>query len=64
MPVYWTGAYRVDYLVEKRRTEFVEVKFFVWLHCSNDVYDSDTGADKNKKESVVSITGRYCTLVS
>uniref|UniRef100_A0ACD5TVF1 Uncharacterized protein n=1 Tax=Avena sativa TaxID=4498 RepID=A0ACD5TVF1_AVESA len=28
-----------------------------WLNLSNDVYDSDTGADKNKKESVVNIVG-------
>jgi 1,4-dihydroxy-2-naphthoate octaprenyltransferase len=25
---------------------------------SNDVYDFDTGADKNKKESVVNLVGR------
>lgn len=25
---------------------------------SNDVYDFDTGADKNKKESVVNLFGR------
>ncbi|KAE8786359.1 RING-H2 finger protein ATL5P [Hordeum vulgare] len=28
-----------------------------WLNLSNDVYDSDTGADKNNKESVVNIVG-------
>ncbi|MQL73198.1 hypothetical protein Taro_005534 [Colocasia esculenta] len=28
-----------------------------WLNLSNDVYDSDTGADRNKKESVVNIVG-------
>ncbi|XP_062176306.1 2-carboxy-1,4-naphthoquinone phytyltransferase, chloroplastic [Alnus glutinosa] len=28
-----------------------------WLNLSNDVYDYDTGADKNKKESVVNIVG-------
>nr|CAB3501769.1 unnamed protein product [Digitaria exilis] len=28
-----------------------------WLNLSNDVFDSDTGADKNKKESVVNIIG-------
>jgi 1,4-dihydroxy-2-naphthoate octaprenyltransferase len=33
-----------------------------WLDCSNDVYDSDTGADKDKKESVVNIVGRYCSF--
>lgn len=27
------------------------------IECSNDVYDSDTGADKNKKESVVNLVG-------
>lgn len=32
------------------------------IECSNDVYDSDTGADKNKKESVVNLVGRYCLL--
>jgi len=26
---------------------------------SNDVYDSDTGVDRDKKESVVNIIGRY-----
>ncbi|XP_042008759.1 2-carboxy-1,4-naphthoquinone phytyltransferase, chloroplastic-like isoform X2 [Salvia splendens] len=28
-----------------------------WLNLSNDVYDFDTGADKNKKESVVNLAG-------
>ncbi|PIN10199.1 putative membrane protein [Handroanthus impetiginosus] len=28
-----------------------------WLNLSNDVYDFDTGADKNKKESVVNLVG-------
>uniref|UniRef100_A0A1D1Y9L9 1,4-dihydroxy-2-naphthoate polyprenyltransferase, chloroplastic n=1 Tax=Anthurium amnicola TaxID=1678845 RepID=A0A1D1Y9L9_9ARAE len=28
-----------------------------WLNLSNDVYDFDTGADRNKKESVVNIVG-------
>lgn len=28
-----------------------------WLNLSNDVYDFDTGADQNKKESVVNIIG-------
>jgi len=27
-------------------------------HDSNDVYDFDTGVDKNKKESVVNLVGR------
>lgn len=36
-----------------------------WLNLSNDVYDFDTGADKNKKESVVNMVGsRTGTLVS
>lgn len=36
-----------------------------WLNLSNDVYDFDTGADKNKKESVVNIVGmRTGTLVA
>ncbi|KAM7470621.1 hypothetical protein LguiA_008804 [Lonicera macranthoides] len=36
-----------------------------WLNLSNDVYDFDTGADKNKKESVVNILGsRTGTLIS
>lgn len=29
----------------------------LWLNLSNDVYDFDTGADKNKKESIVNIAG-------
>ncbi|XP_030516239.1 2-carboxy-1,4-naphthoquinone phytyltransferase, chloroplastic-like [Rhodamnia argentea] len=28
-----------------------------WLNLSNDVYDFDTGADKNKRESVVNLIG-------
>lgn len=28
-----------------------------WLNLSNDVYDFDTGVDKNKKESVVNLVG-------
>lgn len=28
------------------------------VHDSNDVYDFDTGVDKNKKESVVNMVGR------
>lgn len=30
----------------------------MWTIGSNDVYDFDTGADKHKKESVVSLVGR------
>ncbi|CAI9769219.1 unnamed protein product [Fraxinus pennsylvanica] len=29
----------------------------LWINLSNDVYDFDTGADKNKKESVVNLVG-------
>ncbi|XP_015690401.1 2-carboxy-1,4-naphthoquinone phytyltransferase, chloroplastic isoform X2 [Oryza brachyantha] len=37
------------------------VLVITWLNLSNDVYDSDTGADKDKKESVVHIIGRTVT---
>ncbi|XP_028243091.1 2-carboxy-1,4-naphthoquinone phytyltransferase, chloroplastic-like isoform X2 [Glycine soja] len=30
-----------------------------WLNLSNDVYDFDTGVDKNKKESVVNLAGTF-----
>ncbi|OWM87740.1 hypothetical protein CDL15_Pgr016436 [Punica granatum] len=33
------------------------VLIITWLNLSNDVYDFDTGADKNKKESVVNLVG-------
>ncbi|CAN4107950.1 unnamed protein product [Withania somnifera] len=33
------------------------VFIITWLNLSNDVYDFDTGADKDKKESVVNIVG-------
>ncbi|XP_042388752.1 2-carboxy-1,4-naphthoquinone phytyltransferase, chloroplastic-like isoform X1 [Zingiber officinale] len=33
------------------------VLVITWLNLSNDVYDFDTGADRNKKESVVNILG-------
>ncbi|CAN1243225.1 2-carboxy-1,4-naphthoquinone phytyltransferase, chloroplastic, partial [Linum perenne] len=41
------------------------VLIITWLNLSNDVYDFDTGADKNKKESVVNLVGRslYCSLL-
>ncbi|XP_058096895.1 2-carboxy-1,4-naphthoquinone phytyltransferase, chloroplastic [Magnolia sinica] len=42
---------------------FSSILIIVWLNLSNDVYDFDTGADKNKKESVVNIIGsRTVTL--
>ncbi|KAK9110737.1 hypothetical protein Sjap_018797 [Stephania japonica] len=41
------------------------VLIITWLNLSNDVYDFDTGADKNKKESVVNMVGsRTGTLVA
>ncbi|OMO63580.1 UbiA prenyltransferase family [Corchorus olitorius] len=33
------------------------VLVIAWINLSNDVYDFDTGADKNKKESVVNMVG-------
>ncbi|KAJ8510387.1 hypothetical protein OPV22_000821 [Ensete ventricosum] len=36
---------------------FASVLVITWLNLSNDVYDFDTGADRNKKESVVNILG-------
>ncbi|KAK4741189.1 hypothetical protein SAY87_024777 [Trapa incisa] len=41
------------------------ILIITWLNLSNDVYDFDTGADKNKKESVVNLVGsRKGTLVA
>ncbi|KAH9658086.1 2-carboxy-1,4-naphthoquinone phytyltransferase [Citrus sinensis] len=41
------------------------VLIITWLNLSNDVYDFDTGADKNKTESVVNLVGsRTGTLVT
>ncbi|XP_050262224.1 2-carboxy-1,4-naphthoquinone phytyltransferase, chloroplastic-like [Quercus robur] len=34
------------------------VLIITWINLSNDVYDFDTGADKNKRESVVNLAGR------
>ncbi|XP_020551311.1 2-carboxy-1,4-naphthoquinone phytyltransferase, chloroplastic-like isoform X1 [Sesamum indicum] len=39
------------------------VFIIAWLNLSNDVYDFDTGADKNKKESVVNLVGRTGTHI-
>ncbi|KAJ1378625.1 UbiA prenyltransferase family, partial [Sesbania bispinosa] len=33
------------------------VLVITWLNLSNDVYDFDTGVDKNKKESIVNLVG-------
>jgi hypothetical protein len=35
----------------------------VIIYGSNDVYDFDTGVDKNKKESVVNLVGRLVICV-
>ncbi|XP_050381766.1 2-carboxy-1,4-naphthoquinone phytyltransferase, chloroplastic [Argentina anserina] len=41
------------------------VFIITWLNLSNDVYDFDTGADKNKLESVVNLVGsRTGTIVA
>lgn len=41
------------------------ILIITWLNLSNDVYDFDTGADKNKTESVVNLVGsRTGTLVA
>ncbi|KAK6136480.1 hypothetical protein DH2020_029776 [Rehmannia glutinosa] len=52
---YWeSGYYSLDrYFI--LLASFVLVN--VWVNLSNDVYDFDTGADKNKKESVVNMFG-------
>ncbi|KAL3628272.1 hypothetical protein CASFOL_027318 [Castilleja foliolosa] len=34
----------------------------LWVNLSNDVYDFDTGADKNKRESVVNLFGSRTTI--
>ncbi len=34
------------------------VSIVAWINVSNDVFDSDTGIDKNKAESVVNLTGK------
>ncbi|KAH0453184.1 hypothetical protein IEQ34_017508 [Dendrobium chrysotoxum] len=38
---------------------FASVLIIAWLNLSNDVYDYDTGVDRNKKESVINIIGRH-----
>ncbi|XP_043699711.1 2-carboxy-1,4-naphthoquinone phytyltransferase, chloroplastic isoform X2 [Telopea speciosissima] len=44
---------------------FSSVLIITWLNLSNDVYDFDTGADKNKKESVMNMVGsRTGTLIT
>ncbi|XP_057977834.1 2-carboxy-1,4-naphthoquinone phytyltransferase, chloroplastic isoform X1 [Malania oleifera] len=40
------------------------VLIITWLNLSNDVYDYDTGADKNKKESVVNMVGSRTTTLA
>jgi 2-carboxy-1,4-naphthoquinone phytyltransferase len=36
---------------------FSAIAIVAWINISNDVFDSDTGIDKNKAESVVNLTG-------
>lgn len=38
---------------------FSSVLIITWLNLSNDAYDFETGADKDKKESVVNISGSH-----
>ncbi|KAH9620421.1 hypothetical protein KSS87_008557 [Heliosperma pusillum] len=46
------------FLVNRYLALMVSSMFIItWLNLSNDVYDFDTGADKNKLESVVNIAG-------
>ncbi|XP_077213158.1 ubiA prenyltransferase family protein isoform X2 [Tasmannia lanceolata] len=40
------------------------VLIITWLNLSNDVYDFDTGADKDKKESVVNLVGSRTVTLS
>lgn len=40
------------------------VLVITWLNLSNDAYDAETGVDKNKKESVVNITGSQKGVLS
>ncbi|XP_021753228.1 2-carboxy-1,4-naphthoquinone phytyltransferase, chloroplastic-like isoform X3 [Chenopodium quinoa] len=55
-----------QFLVRRYLVLLISSIFIItWLNLSNDVYDFDTGADKNKKESVVNIVGsRTGTLVA
>jgi 2-carboxy-1,4-naphthoquinone phytyltransferase len=34
------------------------ILILAWLNLSNDVFDADTGIDKNKVESIVNLTGK------
>ncbi|KAF8079494.1 hypothetical protein N665_1024s0021 [Sinapis alba] len=55
-----SAAYLETGLVQVRRYVTLmlsSVLIITWLNLSNDVYDFDTGADKNKKESVVNMVG-------
>lgn len=38
---------------------FSSVLIITWLNLSNDAYDFETGADRDKKESVVNISGSH-----
>lgn len=45
---------------------FLSAAIFIiaWLNLSNDVFDSETGIDKNKAESVVNLTGNKSLVFS
>lgn len=45
-----------------KRNILIFLKFLMCGRDSNDVYDFDTGVDKNKKESVVNLVGRWVFL--
>lgn len=54
-----TAYLQTGMFLSRRYFELLVSSFFIitWLNISNDVYDFDTGADKNKKESVVNLVG-------
>lgn len=62
------AAYSLTGLCSTRRYLVIlasSVLIITWLNLSNDVYDFDTGADINKKESVVNLVGsRTGTLIA
>ncbi|WOG84757.1 hypothetical protein DCAR_0103941 [Daucus carota subsp. sativus] len=62
------AAYSLSGLFSARRYLVIlasSILIITWLNLSNDVYDFDTGADVNKKESVVNLVGsRTGTLIA
>lgn len=38
------------------------ILIIAWLNCSNDVFDSETGIDKNKAHSLVNLTGNKALI--